>query len=157
MLAAGYDEDEIVMVCDGFASSAINAIVSRLQLHDIPWVGDVERLFGFVMGYRDEDLLLLGFAVRGGGDFTAVVPLEFIWATPNLRLGKEMIEEYNAQTPRSQMEIACQLYQGFDYVFTYSRQRELWTRFVLPQTLTVRYPRESVVFRPTEIERFGLS
>jgi len=157
MKAEGYGDREIAVVCDRLVSFTIISILGRLGVDGFPQLEELTKFVAFVLGYSEDEMVDLGFDAYDGRGLIAIVPLEFLLEVQNLRdVGAALGEKYDAKTPRRQVMVACQLFHDFDYAFDYYHQRELWTHFVLPQAL-LRYPREQVVFKPSDIERFGLS
>jgi hypothetical protein len=157
MQEAGYGDHEIATVCDRFVSFTIISILGRLGLQDFPRLEKLTKFVAFVLGYLEDDVVDLGFDAYDGRGFKAIVPFEFLAEVQNLReVGQALGNKYGAKTPRQQVMAACQLFHDFDYSFDYHHQRELWTRFVLPQAL-LRYPRENLIVKPSDVEHFGLS
>lgn len=156
MREAGYDETRITMVCDRFASCAIHQIAGRLGIAGEPAIESLNAFIGFVFGHAVDDLVDLDFGARDGRGVSAVVPMPFLLEVDKLmEVGEALGTTHGAASPRQKVFAACQLFHEFDYAFDTHDQAQLWSRYVLPQTLA-RYPREAVIFRPSDVDRYGL-
>jgi WD40 repeat protein len=157
MQEAHFNEREISDVCDGFAGVAIGAILGRLGIEGHPAIESLKEFIGYVFGYREDDLVYLGFDTSDGRGHTAEVPMDFLLEVNKLLdLGATLGEKHGATTSQQRIYAACQLFSDFDYAFNYYEKKQLWIRYVLPQVLE-RYPHDDIIISPSDVVRFGLA
>lgn len=156
MRETGYYETQIRATCDRILSFEVNEILGRLGIHGYPPIEQLEEFVAFTLGAERDNLVELGFDTDNGG-IIAVIPLDFLLEVEQLgKIGEALGEKYGATTRRQKIVLACQMARDFDLAFGSYEQRDLWTRYVLPQCV-VRYPRDDVIFRPSEVRSFGLA
>jgi hypothetical protein len=81
--------------------------------------------------------------------------MEFLLEVDQLReLGDTLGAKYGATSAREKILAACQLVHDFDWVFGHYKKKELWARYVLPQTLW-RYDHDRVIVNPSDVQHFG--
>jgi hypothetical protein len=159
MRLSGYHEREIETCLDAAVSFESNAILGNLGLPGYPAVEDVEEFVGFTLGCDKADIVLLGFDTADGRGLRAGVPVRFLMQVSELvKMGESAVKEVGVEDPsgRDIVHAAASRFHAFDFLFGWQRQREMWLRYVLPQALT-RYPREQIIVKHSEIERFGLT
>lgn len=156
---AGYHESEIASCLDATASFAVNRILSELGKAGYPSASDLSKMAAFTLGCDPVDLVYLGFDSRDGRGMQAEVPVRFLARVGELaRMGRHAAREHGRANPseREIVLIAAQMFHAFDLLFDWNSQRELWLRYVLPQAV-IRYPREGIVVKHSDVERFGMA
>jgi hypothetical protein len=159
MRLAFYHELYVEDALDMAASYLANAVLGSLGVADFPQLGSLEEFVAYSLGCEKEDVILLGFDTADGRGMVAGVPTRFLIQVRELaRMGEAALAETGVlhAPPRDIVTAAAARYHIFDLLFDGNSQREMWARYVLPLALA-RYPKEQIVVKPSEIERFGLT
>jgi hypothetical protein len=159
MRLAGYHEKELEVTLASAASYLTGAILAALGTANCPDLEDIEPFVASTHGIEPDDVILLGFDTGDGRGMRAGVPVSFLINVAELaRLGEQTLTDMGASHPsdREIVTAACARFHAFDIVFGWQDQRELWQRYVLPLAIA-REPREQIIIKHSEIERFGLT
>lgn len=159
MRLSGYHEREIEKCLDVALSFESNTILGNLGAQGYPVSEDPEELVGFTLGCDTSDIVMFGFDTADGRGLVAGVPVRFLMQVSELvRIGESAVKDAGVQNPsgREIVHAAAYNFHAFDSLFGWQNQRELWIRYVLPQALA-RYPRDQIILKHSEIERFRLT
>jgi hypothetical protein len=159
MRLSGYHEREIETCLDLALSFESNTILMNLGVTGYPDYENPEEFVGFTLGCDPADIVMIGLDTADGRGVVAGVQVRFLMQVSELvRMGESAVKEAGVQNP-SERDIVCaaaQRFHAFDFLFGWQNQRELWIRYVLPQALA-RDPRDQIILKHSEIERFGLT